>query len=323
VRISLGFMAFGALIAVAGQSRAADDVPPPWAFAVNPPVTQPAAPALDDGLPKHVSASSVALTAAQVKDAFNIPDWHPDNHPAAPDIVTHGRKPAVLACGYCHLPNGLGRPENAGIAGLPAAYIAQQFADFRSGARQSAIPDMVPPKLMVGIAKAATDDEVKAAADYFAGLDFKPWIRVVEAATVPKTHVAGYMLVADAGGAMEPIGQRIIETPENLADTELRDSGSGFIAYVPPGSIGRGGALVKTGGGRTTPCGVCHGVDLKGLGPVPPLAGRSPSYIVRQLYDIQHGQRAGTWVPLMQGVVRDLKAGDLVDIAAYTASRRP
>jgi cytochrome c553 len=131
------------------------------------------------------------------------------------------------------------------------------------------------------------------------------------------------MLVADAGGAMEPIGQRIVETPENLADTELRDSGSGFIAYVPPGSIRRGAALVKTGGGRTTPCGVCHGVDLKGLGPVPPLAGRSPSYIVRQLYDIQHGQRAGTWTPLMQGVVRDLKPGDLVDIAAYAASRRP
>jgi cytochrome c553 len=81
--------------------------------------------------------------------------------------------------------------------------------------------------------------------------------------------------------------------------------------------------LVKTGGGRTTPCGVCHGVDLKGLGPVPPLAGRSPSYIVRQLFDIQHGQRAGSWTPLMQGVVRDLKPGDLVDIAAYAASRRP
>jgi cytochrome c553 len=323
VRFNLGFLVFTGLCAIASQSRATDDGPPPWAFAVNPPATQPAAPMPDDGLPKHISGSSVALTLAQVKDAFNIPDWHPDNHPPAPEIVTHGRKPAVMGCGYCHLPNGLGRPENAGLAGLPAAYIAQQIADFRSGARQSAIPDMVPPKLMVGIAKAATDEEVKAAADYFAGLDFKPWIRVVEAATVPKTHVAGYMLVADPDGAVEPIGQRIVETPEKLADTELRDSGSGFVAYVPPGSIKRGAALVKTGDGRTTPCGVCHGVDLKGLGPVPPLAGRSPSYIVRQLYDIQHGQRAGSWTPLMQAVVRDLKPGDLVDIAAYTASRRP
>lgn len=321
MRRSLGLSAFAVLLTIADQSLA--DAPPPWAFAANPPVTQPVPAVADDGSLKHVGGSSVGLTLAQVKDPFNIPDWHPDNHPPAPDIVAHGRKPGVLGCGFCHLPNGLGRPENAGLAGLPAAYIAQQIADFRSGARQSAIPELVPAKLMVGIAKAATDDEVKEAAAYFASLDLKPWIRVVEAKTVPKTHVAGYMLVPDTGGATEPIGQRIVETPENLAQTELRDSGSGFVAYVPPGSIGKGEQLVKTGGGKTTPCGVCHGADLKGLGPVPPLAGRSPSYIVRQLYDFQHGARAGTWSPLMQGVVRDLKPDDLVDIAAYTASCRP
>ncbi len=323
VRRSIGIWAFAAAVAIAGGSRAADDAPPPWAFAANPPAPKPPTPVPDDGTVKHVAGSSVGLTLSQVKDAFNIPDWHPDNHPSAPDIVTHGRKPAVLACGYCHLPNGLGRPENAGLAGLPAAYIAQQIADFRSAARQSPIPDLVPPKLMVGIAKAATDDEIKEAAAYFSSLTPTPWIRVVEAATVPKTHVAGYMLVPDAEGGTEPIGMRIIETPENVAQTELRDSGSGFVAYVPPGSIRKGEALVKTGGGKTTPCGTCHGVDLKGLGPVPNLAGRSPSYVVRQLYDFQHGSRAGLWSPLMAGVVRDLTPEDLVDIAAYTASRKP
>ena len=40
-------------------------------------------------------------------------------------------------------------------------------------------------------------------------------------------------------------------------------------------------------------CGACHGPDLKGLGAVPGIAGRSPSYIVRQLYDFKHGTRAG------------------------------
>ncbi len=175
---------------------------------------------------------------------------------------------------------------------------------------------------MVGIAKAATDEEVAQAAAYFAALKPVPWIRVVEAKTVPKTHVAGYMLVPNADGGTEPIGKRIVETPENLAQTELRDSGSGFIAYVPPGSIKAGEALVTKGGGKTTPCGICHGVDLKGIGPVPPLAGRSPSYIVRQLYDIQHGSRAGPWTPLMQGVVRDLTPDDVIAIAAYTASRK-
>jgi cytochrome c553 len=315
------------LVALVIASGAYAEDLPAWAYAENPPQPGPpgpkaAAPA-DDGTVKHVSGSTVGMTQTKIRDAFNVPDWHPDNHPAAPDIVMHGRKPAVISCGYCHLPNGQGRPENASLAGLPAAYIAQQIADFRAGARTSSNPKLVPPSLMDNIAKAATDDEVKAAAEYFAGLTPRPWIRVVEAATVPKTHVAGYMLVPDADGGTEPIGRRIVETPENVADTELRDSGSGFIAYAPPGSIARGERLVKTGGGRTTPCGTCHGVDLKGLGPVPRLAGRSPSYIVRQLYDFRQGARAGLWSPLMQGVVRDLTPDDIVDIVAYTASRKP
>jgi cytochrome c553 len=289
----------------------------------NSPAPKPAVPPADDGTIKHVPGGTVGMTSAQVRDAFNIPDWHPDNHPAAPDIVRHGRKPAVIACGYCHLPNGLGRPENAGLAGLPADYIVQQIADFRSGARTSSDPKLVPPSLMDAIAKAATDDEIKAAATYFSGLEPKPWIRVVETTTVPKTHAAGYMLVADADGGTEPIGNRIVEMPENLAQTELRDSASGFVAYVPPGSIARGEKLVSTGGSRTTPCGACHGADLKGLGPAPRLAGRSPSYIVRQLYDFRSGTRTGLWSPLMQPVVKDLTPADIVDIVAYTASRKP
>lgn len=315
------FVVAGALLWSVGAGATADG-PPSWAFAANPPATQPAAPAPDDGQPRHVPGSNVALTLAQTKNPYDIPDWHPDDHPPAPDIVTHGRKSGgVLACGYCHLPNGQGRPENAGLAGLPVAYIAQQIADFRGGARRSSVPTLTPPSLMVGIAAAATDDEVRQAAAYFSALRPAKWIRVVETATVPRTRVAGYMLVPNAEGGTEPIGHRIVETPENLARTELRDSGSGFVAYAPPGSIGRGEALATKGGaGRTTPCGVCHGPGLKGLGPVPALAGRSPSYLVRQLYDIQHGARAGLWSPLMQGVVRNLTPDDLIALAAYAAA---
>jgi cytochrome c553 len=320
MRKALGVAALSVAVFIAGGGWAEDL--PAWAFTDNPPGPRPAMPA-DDGTAKHVANSAVGLTETQVRDGFNVPDWHPDNHPPAPNIVMHGRKPAVISCGYCHLPNGQGRPENAGLAGLPAAYIVQQIADLRSGARVSSNPKLLPPSLMDKIAKAATDEEVKAAAEYFSSLQPRPWIRVVEAATVPRTHAAGYMLVPDAGGGTEPIGERIIETPENAAQTELRDSGSGFVAYVPPGSIARGEKLVKTGGGKTIACGTCHGADLKGLGPVPRLAGRSPSYLARQLYDFQHGVRAGLWSPLMQGVVRDLKPADIVDIVAYTASRQP
>jgi len=315
------FIAILLLACLTGTVAGADNSPPPWAFAVNPPGTQPAP---DDGTLRRVPASSVAFTLTQIRDLFTVPDWHPDDHPQMPEIVKHGAKPGVFACGYCHLPNGLGRPENSSLAGLPAAYIVQQVADFRSGARKSSEPASLPVNLMIAVAKAVSDADLKAAAEYFSTLRPKPWIRVIETNNVPQTHVAGWMLVASEAGATEPVGQRIIEMPEDLERTELRDAASGFVAFVPAGSIRKGEALVTTGGaGKTTPCAICHGADLRGLGPVPALAGRSPSYVVRQLYDMTHGVRNGPWSELMMAVVAKLSEEDIVSIAAYTASRAP
>ena len=298
----------------------AADLLPVWAYPVNPPGLKPAA---DDGSLKHVPGSAAAYTPTQIRDLFSPPDWHPDNHPSMPDVVGRGNKPGQFACGFCHLPNGLGRPENSSLAGLPAAYIAQQVADFRSGARKSSEPASLPINLMISVAKLVSEEDTKVAAEYFASLKPAPWIRVVETATVPKTKVGGWMLIANDSGGMEPIGQRIIEMPENLERTELRDSASGFIAYAPVGSIRKGEALITNGAGKTTPCAICHGAELKGLGPVPALAGRSPSYIVRQLYDIRHGVRNGQWTQLMKSVVAGLTEEDMVAIAAYTASLAP
>ena len=310
-----------AFFAVAsGLSEGADDTLPAWAYPVNPPGLTPAA---DDGVPRHVPNSTAAYTLTQIRDLFSPPDWHPDNHPVMPAVVGQGSKPGQFACGFCHLPNGLGRPENSSLAGLSAAYIVQQLADFRSGARRSSEPASLPVNLMVAVAKLVSEEDAKIAAEYFASLKPVPWIRVVETDTVPKTKVGGWMLVADGSGATERIGNRIIEMPEDLERTELRDSKSGFIAYVPRGSLRKGEALIATGGGKTTPCAICHGADLKGLGPVPALAGRSPSYIVRQLYDFQHGVRDGQWSALMKGVVSALSREDMVAIAAYTASLAP
>jgi cytochrome c553 len=302
------------------MSARADDSLPVWAYPVNPPGLKPAP---DDGTLKHVPGSSAAYTLTQIRDLFSPPDWHPANHPAMPEVVARGKKPGQFACGFCHLPNGLGRPENSSLAGLPAAYIAQQVADFRSGARQSSEPASLPINLMIAVAKLVSDEDTNIAAAYFSALKPVPWIRVVETDTVPKTQVGGWMLIADESARTEPIGERIIEMPENLERTELRDSASGFIAYVPPGSIRKGEALANTGGSKTTPCGICHGADLKGLGPVPALAGRSPSYIVRQLYDMRHGVRNGPWSALMKPVVAALSEEDMVALAAYTASLAP
>ncbi|MCU1384523.1 MAG: hypothetical protein JWL71_3220 [Acidobacteria bacterium] len=329
----VGYLAV-AVLASAVMFAANDGPPPPWAygFPSTAPVTPsaataasaPAAAAAPDVAPRQLPGSSGSFTLAQIRDGFGPADWFPGDHPAMPEIVAHGKRPDVRACSLCHYPNGKGRPENAGISGLPVPYFVQTMADFRSETRKSADARKGNTNLMISYAKAMTDAEVKAAAEYFAAMPWTPWIKVVEAATVPKTRIAGGMFLRAEGGDTEPIGNRIIEVPDDTERTELlRDPRSGFTAYVPPGSIKKGEALVTTGSGKTTRCAVCHGADLKGLGPVPGIAGRSPSYTVRQLFDTQRGTRAGVWSDLMKPVVANLTNDDMLAIAAYAASRTP
>jgi cytochrome c553 len=326
----LGISAVAAVVAaqpVVPSLRAdarAGAVPPSWVYTINSPPAAggPASPPPPAETILQVPGSAVRLTRAQLGDLFNPPDWHPDNHPPPPEVVAHGRTPDVRACGYCHYPNGQGRPENSSLAGLPADYIVQQMADMRAGRRRSADPNMRPPAAMLAIAKASTVEEDRAAAAYFASFPYRKWIRVVETATVPAMRVAGGVHVPMSGGSREPIAGRIIETPEDVGRAEVRDSASGFIAYVPEGSLARGGALVA-GDATRAACSVCHGDGLKGLGAVPPLAGRSPSYTVRQLFDLQHGVRNGPWAPLMRAAVAPLTLDDMVAIAAYTGSLEP
>ena len=314
-----------AVVFAAGVSVAAE--PPAWAYAIPPappPGAAPATPAPPDTSLKHLPGSTLEFTRAQISNAFGPADWYPGDHPKMPDVVAHGRMPDVRACGLCHYPNGKGRPENAGVAGLPTSYFMQQMADFRNGNRKSAEPRKANTNVMITIAKGMTEDEIKAAAEYFGSMKWSPWIKVVESSTVPKTRIAGGMFLTLEGEEKEPLGQRIIETPVNAEGTEvLRDARSGFIAYVPTGSIKKGEALVTKANATTTQCGLCHGADLKGLGPVPGIAGRSPSYLVRQLYDMQQGARKGMWTDLMKPVVSKLTNEDMLNIAAYTSSRTP
>ena len=320
------------LVAATGaspQQEKAADPPPPWAYGfLAPPgpgaTPEPApAPAPVGTTPLHLAGSSSAFTPAQIRDDFGPADWYPSDHPLMPSIVAHGRKPSIRACSRCHYANGKGRPENAPVSGLPYAYFVQTISDFKTGARKSADPRKANTNEMIGIAKAMTDEEVKAAAEYFSAMKWTPWVKVVETETVPKTRISVGLFLPVEGAEKEPIGRRIIEVPENAEAAEmLRDSRSGFIAYVPAGSIQKGQELVMSGGaGKTTPCGVCHGGDLEGLGPVPGIAGRSPSYLVRQLYDMQAGSRSGLWSELMKPVVAKLSAEDLLAVGAYLASR--
>jgi cytochrome c553 len=310
-----------AFVLVAAMPAYGAEGPPAWAYPVNPPDFKLSP---DDGAPRRVPDSTATYTLSQLRDRFIAPDWHPAEYPPMPEVVARGRKPDVFACGFCHRADGPGGPENSSLAGLPAAYIVQQMADFKSGARKTSVPQRVPTQLMTSLSKAATDAEVAAAAAYFSALKPKSTIRVVETDTVPKSYVAGWFLAALKIGDKEPIGQRIIEVPEDLERFEYRDTHVQFIAYVPVGSIAKGEVLVKSGGsGKTIQCAICHGPDLKGLGAVPRISGRSPSYNVRQLYDIKHGARAGVGSALMKEVVSKLSEDDMVAIAAYLASQAP
>jgi cytochrome c553 len=304
----------------AGSSQAADGLPQ-WAYGTLP-AAAPAGrggqtPPPDNTTPRTLPGSTLSFTLPQIRDGFGPADWFPGDHPSMPDIVARGRRPDIRACALCHYPNGKGRAENAPIAGYPVAYFVQQMSDFKNGNRKSADPRKANTNAMIAIAKAMTDDEIKASAEYFGSMKWTPWIRVVETATVPKTRIAGGLFLALDGAEKELLGARIIEVPVNTEASEtLRDPRSGFVAYAPAGSISKGAALAKS-------CGVCHGADLKGLGPVPGLAGRSPSYEARQLYDMQQGARKGLWTDLMKPVVAKLSDDDILNLVAYLASLEP
>jgi cytochrome c553 len=335
--VATAMLALGVL--AAGAVRAAD-APPPWAygFTAPPPPGTPQAPpnpaqVLDNVTLHTVPGSKLSFTRAQIANRYGPADWFPEDHPTMPEIVARGRvtsQPQIYACSLCHYPNGRGRPENANITGLTYEYFMQQMMDFRNGARKTSDPRKSNTGLMTAFAKAMTDEEIKAAAGYFTSIPASPWIRVVESATVPRTKPSNGMMLplegADAG--TEPIDARIIEVPEKTHDAEfLRNPRSGFVAYVPPGSLAKGEALVMSGltgsGAKVTACTACHGGDLRGLGPVPTLAGRSPSYTARQLHDMQHGNRNGAWTPRMAAVVAGRGPDDQLNAAASRASLRP
>lgn len=322
----------GALALLLSMPGLAADVPPPWAYGFHtPPPETPAPPAppaaaqAPDTTLYTLPGSKGEFTRAQIASRFGPADWFPGDHPAMPDIVANGRQPDVFACSLCHYPNGRGRPENAPIVGLPDAYFIEQLERFRNDERKTADPRKANTGVMATIAKGMTEEEMKQAAAYYGAMKFTRWVKVVETDSVPKTTTSVGLFLPIAGADKEPIGQRILEVPEDVEAVEkLRNPRVGFIAYVPRGSIKKGKALVQTGGGKSPlPCGACHGPDLKGMLNIPAIAGRSPSYLVRQMVDMKTGHRVGQGTELMKPVLANLNDDDMLAIAAYTASLKP
>jgi cytochrome c553 len=290
---------------------------PGWAYPVGPPAKP-----VDDTVKKTLPGSTKSYTQKEIDNRASPPDWYPEDHPPMPQVVAHGKAPQNFACDLCHLTSGGGHPESAGVSGLPVGYFIRQMNEFKSGSRKG-----MRGAVMNAIAKDLTEDDIKQAAEYFGSIKYPVWYKVVEGDTVPKSYLGNgamrFPVLGDGAGS-EPIGSRIIELPQDDEGAESRDPRVGFVAHVPAGSIAKGEHIVMTGdNGKSLPCAICHGPDLKGLGDVPPIVGRSPMYIYRQLNDIKIGTRTGSLVPLMKGVVAKLEDEDMIALAAYLASKNP
>jgi len=271
--------------------------------------------------PFTVPGSKLHVPKAQLTDDQNPVDWFPDAHPAPPSIIAHGSANGPTPCAECHGYQGEGSVNTPSLAGLSADYIIEQVKAFRSGRRRPADAAFEAPVEMQTVAQKVSDDDLTQAATYFASLPHAANHHVVETDTVPLTKADKYgWLYVAPGGGHEPIGKRVIEVSQDLPDAFLDDHRVGYIDYVPVGAVARGKTLVET---SAQPCTACHGADLNGLGNVPALAGRSPPYLARMLWDIKSGARQGPGVAPMQSVTRDLTPEQIVYITAYLASRTP
>ena len=315
ILVCISVLVFVPVLRIGAQSAEQWKLPDiPWAF----PIRDKVPPVIDErNGAQHVPGSTKSYTPDQIDDIANPPDWFPDEHAPMPKVVAHGAEGGVLGCASCHLASGLGHPESANLAGVSAAYILRQLSDFKAQARMG--------EAMNDMAKNLSDEDARQASEWFAALKPKVWQPVVETDRVPKTFVNIHLMrMPLPGGGDEPIGNRIIELPQDVARAESRDPHSGFIAYVPKGSLAKGKEFVTTGGnGKTIQCAICHGPALGGLAEVPAIAGHSPLYLFRQLYYFKDGSRHGVMGALMKGVVAQMNQDDMLAIAAYVGSLPP
>jgi cytochrome c553 len=328
--VAIASVVLGASVVVAQQNAPAPTAPipaglPDWAYTPPPPPGSPAAPSAlpaDDNAIVKIAGTDKTMTRGALRAVKEIPDWYPeDRHGTMPPIVRYGRGMDVRACGLCHLADGSGRPENAPVSAYHPAYFMQQMEDFKNGLRKSADPRKQNTNNMIKFAAGATAEEVRAAADYFAAQPYPRRIKVIESRTAPKVRLQGGMhmaIPAADGGGMEPLRDEIVEVPDDNLRAEARDTRMAWTAYVPMGTLNRGKQLAAK-----HQCGFCHGANLEGVGPVPALAGRSPSYTMRQLFDMKVGTRRGPWSELMKPIVTQMSVPDMMAVSAYAASIQP
>ena len=309
--------------------------PPPPPKKPDPKKKDPAKPEADKTEPEEPDAgelltipdSDQKYTQKRINNPFNAPDWHPESHGPMPDIVAKGRKPKIIACAYCHTPTGQGRPENSALAGLPEAYIKEQLLDFRSGKRPAIGPeDYLPSRGMLAVAQAMTDEEIDASAKYFAQQKLGRRVWVAEGVNIPRAEPSDWVYKEVNGN--EELGDRLVEVAPDIVRHQRRDDRMQYTVYAPPGSQARGKRLVTTGKDldkkeMTQICATCHLANLKGTDKIPPIAGRSPTYLLRQMLAFKNGARLGENAAQMTPVIEKLELDDMIAIVAYLGSLYP
>lgn len=290
-----------------------------WAYPMQPPDFKPLPP--DSVHTAEGADPSMKLTMRQINNGFGPPDWFPREHAPMPEIVSHGEKPHVPACMLCHLPNGNGHPESASVSGLTARYIIDQMHAFKNGDRQN-----IRAPAMIEMAYAISEKDLKEAARYFAAIprSQQKWIRVVETSRAPANHVGGGgARFFDKGAETVPVPPDMIYEVAENEQVELRNQHAGFVDYVPVGSLAKGRIVAMGNKGAMRSCGSCHGEDYRGHDDAPRLAGRGAYYLIRQLADMKAGYRKGAALGKMKDVVNKLSDADILNVAAYMASRAP
>jgi cytochrome c553 len=290
-----------------------------WAYPVGPaglPRPDPTATFTAEG-----ADPSMKLTMRQIGDANGPPDWFPKEHAPLPQIVAHGRSPHVQACILCHLPNGNGHPESASVSGLSVKYIMDQMHAFRDGTRQN-----IRAPAMIEMSLDITDAELREAANYFSKIpkSQQKWLRVVETSRAPASHIgAGGARFFDKGAETMPVAPDMIYEVAESEQVELRNDHFGFVDYVPMGSLAKGRIVATGNKGAMRTCASCHGDDYKGRDDAPRIAGRSAYYLIRQLADMKAGNRKGEALGKMKEIIGKLSDADILNVAAYMASRSP
>ena len=326
--IAIASVVLGASVVIAQQNPPAPAAPipaglPEWAYTPPPPAGSPPPPSRSAGRRQRrfsIAGTDKTMTRGALRGVKEIPDWYPGDRQRSDAAIVRDGKEGVRACGFCHLADGTGRPENAPVNSLHVAYFIQQMQDYKNGLRKSADPRKKNTNNMIAFAKEATDEEIKAAAEYFA------------APALPEAH-QGHRVAHGPEGASP--GRDAHGDPQTKAAAWSRSatrSSRCRTTTCAPRRVTRTWARPRTcrqgaqqGQGARREVSVHH-LPRPEPGRARPragLAGRSPSYMMRQLFDMKVGARRGPWFDLMKPIVDSMSVQDLLALSAYAGSVAP